>query len=219
MSERPFKESDKAYKQAFVDFIKTKQWHWFVTIPIGDCDDDDLVLKRLRRIENELCRRYLVNRYYNLPPHGRYSFAIAFEGDRQFGTRHAHILVYIPTPTKKHGSQALLINLFPSHFKDLWVAFKREAQPQCNNPPPYDSLQWADDLTAIRCTRANLARSIYTVKDVRQNEVPWSRFEFVTLPKRKHFHNTNLSVIHHRNRQRRRLLKSIDDPRVNNHVV
>jgi hypothetical protein len=207
MIERPFKRIDKAYKQAFVDFIKTKQWHWFITIPIGECDHDDLVSKRLRRIENELCRRYLVNRYHKLPDHARYSFAAAFEGDRQCGTRHAHILAHIPSPTKKRRSQALLIHLFSGQFKDFWVAFKREAQLQCNNPPPYDSLQWADDLTAIRCTRANLARSVYTAKDVRQSEVPWSRFEFVTLPKRKAFHNTNLSVIHDRNRQRRRLLK------------
>jgi hypothetical protein len=107
MSERSFTQIGKAYKEAFVDFIKTKQWHWFITIPIGECGDDDLILKRLRRIENELCRRYLVNRYYKLPAHARYSFAIAFEGQRQCGTRHAHILAHIPSPTKSRLSQML----------------------------------------------------------------------------------------------------------------
>ena len=38
---------------------------------------------------------------------------------------------------------------------------------------------WED----ITFGRANTARTIYTVKDVRQAEVSWSRFEFVTPPK------------------------------------
>ena len=51
--------SDKPYKRAFVDFIKSKQWHWFITIPIGLCDSDEVVLKRLRALEAAFCGRYL----------------------------------------------------------------------------------------------------------------------------------------------------------------
>ena len=35
--------SDKPYKSAFVDFIKSKQWDWFITIPIGYCENEDEV--------------------------------------------------------------------------------------------------------------------------------------------------------------------------------
>jgi hypothetical protein len=53
---------------------------------------------------------------------------------------------------------------------------------------------------------ANTARTIYTVKDVRQAEVSWSRFEFVTPPKWAKFTNKNLSVIRNRDQQRRAAL-------------
>jgi hypothetical protein len=217
MTQRFFENNDRPYKHAFVDFIRNMPWHFFITIPIGQCDDpDDVILMRLRRIENALCHRYLVCRYDKLPTDSRYSFAAAFEGEREVGTRHVHILAYIPVPTKcsKHS---LTIQLFPSQFKDLWVSLRWASLKRTG--PQYGSLEWADDLTAIRCTPANTARHIYTAKRVRQRPVSWSRFEFVTLPKRKPFRNRNLNVIQRRNLQRRRQLGLITNPQVKNNAA
>jgi hypothetical protein len=102
-------KSDKTYKEAFVDFIKSKQWHWFITMPIGLCDNDDVVLKRLRAIEAAFCGKYLVNRYQKLPDEARFCMAVAFEGDAKRGDRHAHILAYIPRPSKRRISQSMMI--------------------------------------------------------------------------------------------------------------
>jgi len=113
-------KSDKAYKKAFIDFIKSKQWHWFITIPIGLCDDDDVVLTRLRAIEATLCGKYLVNRYNRLPDESRFSMVVGFEGDTKCGTRHAHILAYIPSPTRRCLSHRMLMSVFPFEFRFLW---------------------------------------------------------------------------------------------------
>ena len=189
--------SDKAYKRAFVDFIKSKQWHWFITIPIGLCHSDDVVLKRLRVIEAEFCGKYLVNRYQNLPDKARFSMVVAFEGYTRRGDRHAHILVYIPLPSKRRISQSMMIGLFPWEFRFLWNKIRLLSAPDFERDLVHDA--WMD----ITFGPANAARTIYTVKDVREPEVAWSRLEFVTPPKFETFKNENLSVIRNRDRQRR----------------
>jgi hypothetical protein len=192
-------KSDKPYKSAFVDFIRSKQWHWFITIPIGYCENEDQVLKRLRTIEAILCGKYLPNRYHRLPDGARCSMVVAFEGDMKLGTRHAHILAYIPTPTKKRIPQSMLSSLFPGEFRFLWNKFElSSAQTESEYRWARARDPWAD----IEITPANTARSVYTVKDVRLADVSWSRFEFVTPPKFKKFDNENLSAIRNRARQK-----------------
>ena len=83
------RRSDKLYKEVFVDFIKSREWHWFITIPIGLCDNDDMVLKRLRAIEAGFCGKYLVNRYQKLPDEVRFSMVVSFEGDARRGNRNS----------------------------------------------------------------------------------------------------------------------------------
>jgi hypothetical protein len=199
---------DHRYKRAFTDFIITSlTWHWFITIPIGDCEDDELVLKRLRRIENELCKKYLVNRYSKLPANARFTIAIAFEGERELGVRHAHILAYVPQPTKKRISHGMAIDLFPSEFRARW-----ELQNNSTNrdDPSWTFIGWGNNkrnsihhLTGFEFGESNRARIVYTLKHVRPDESPWSRFEFVTAPKSKKFSSGNSSVVHNRNLQRR----------------
>jgi hypothetical protein len=190
--------SDRPYKVGFVDFIKSKQWHWFITIPIGLCDGDDEVMRRLKSIEATLCGKYLVNRYHKLPDEARYSMVVAFEGEAKCGTRHAHILAYVPPPTKKgrRVSHSMRISLFPWEFAFLWTKFM----------PFFKRVRIERPWEKIKFAPANTARHIYTVKDVRQAEVSWSRFEFVTPPKWANFENENLSVIRNRDRQRRAAL-------------
>ena len=190
--------SDRPYKADFVDFIKSKQWHWFITIPIGLCDDEDEVLRRLKSIEATLCGKYLVNRYHKLPDEARYSMVVAFEGEAKCGSRHAHILAYVPPPTKKRFSHSMMISLFPWEFGFLWT--KLPFRPPLSE---FRSNVLGSKYTSVA---ANTARTIYTVKDVRQAEVSWSRFEFVTPPKWANFNNENLSVIRNRDRQRRAAL-------------
>ena len=186
--------SDRPYKAAFVDFISSKQWHWFITIPIGLCDDDDEVLRRLKAIEATFCGKYLVNRYHKLPDEARYSMVVAFEGETKCGSRHVHILAYVPPPTKKRFSHSMMISLFPWKFRFFWNKFT----------PAFKWIEYPWE--QIHVCPANTARTIYTVKDVRQVEVPWSRFEFVTPPKSAKFKNENLSVIRNRDQQRRAAL-------------
>jgi hypothetical protein len=191
-------KSDGPYKAAFVDFIKSKQWHWFITIPPDLCDNDDEVLHRLRSIEATFCGRYLVNRYHKLPDEARYSMVVAFEGEAKRGTRHAHILAYVPPPTRKgrRVSHSMVISLFTWEFAFLWIKYT----------PFIMRVQMERPWEKLKFGRANTARAIYTVKDVRQAEVSWSRFEFVTPPKWPQFNNENLSVIRNRDQQRRAVL-------------
>lgn len=198
--ERYQEKSDRSYKGAFVDFIQSKQWHWFITIPIGSCDSDDEVLKQLRAIEATFCGKYLVNRYQKLPDEARFCMAVAFEGDAKRGDRHAHVLVYIPRPSKRRISQSMMIGLFPWEFRFLWNKMRMLSLSdfrQAWTPNPWEDIKFG---------RANTARVVYAVKDVREAETSWSRFEFVTPPKFDKFRNENLSIIRNRDRQRRAAL-------------
>jgi hypothetical protein len=130
----------------------------------------------------------------------RFCMAVAFEGDAKRGDRHAHILAYVPRPSKRRISQSMMIGLFPGEFRFLWNKIRPLSAPHFEEvwtPYPWEELSFG---------RANTARTIYTVKDVRQAEVSWSRFEFVTPPKFDKFINENLSVIRNRDRQRRAAL-------------
>jgi hypothetical protein len=214
MIEQCSTSSDQPYKHAFVDLIKGLEWHWFITIGVGECPDDTELLRWLRRIENELCRRYLVNKYQKLPHQERYTLAVRFEGERSCGNRHTHVLAYVPQPTKPAKPHSTAIFLFHWQFRSLWTHLKLKALQESNR---HLTVDWT--AADLRFGRVNLARSIYPVKDVRQNEVSWSRFEFVTLPKTKKFHNETLSVIQNRDRQRRKLLARLGDPLIGNHVA
>src|SRR5262249_17881749 len=123
---------------------------------------------------------------------------VAFEGETALGTRHAHILVHVPTPLKK-CSRSMLMRLFPGQFRLLWHK---------TAPPTDHGSYWRLQL-GLQFGRANTARKIYAVKSVQGIEVPWSRFEFVTPPKTNKFQNENLSVIRNRDQQRRIALGKI----------
>jgi hypothetical protein len=209
--------SDKLYKQAFVDFIKSRKWHWFITIPIGLCAYDNDVLKRLRVIEAAFCGKYLPNRFHRLPDNARFIMVVSFEGESKKGTRHAHLLAYIPSPTKNCISKSTLIERFPSEFRALWKKLGLLLASDLEDASVENSF---DDITF---GRANTVRAIYTVKHVRQEEVPWSRFEFVTPPKFRTLKNKNRNMIIYRNRQQRAFYKKMQQLRAalgfDNHVV
>src|SRR6516162_640138 len=114
------KTNTTPYKSAFVEFIQQLDWDWFITIGIGACPDDDEVLRRLRLIEAILCKKYVLTRYHKLPNRDRFSMAVAFEGEKRLGTRHAHILVHIPQPRKKWTKRSILVSLFCWEFRFLW---------------------------------------------------------------------------------------------------
>ena len=172
MIERTSLPSDRAYKCALVDFIASRPWHWFITIPIGGRDDDAAVIERWRTIEAKLCGEYLVNRYHKLPDEARFVSLIAFEGERECGTRHAHVLVYVPTVTKKctRISREMLLSILREKFQFLWATLK----PHGTESRTYLE-RWYEALNELHFEDANVARSIYTIKDVRLRDVPWSR--------------------------------------------
>jgi hypothetical protein len=162
--ERTSLPSDRTYKQAFVNFIVSRPWHWFITIPIGGCENDDAVIERLRAIEAMLCGEYLVNRYDKLPDDARFVFLIAFEGERRYGTRHAHVLVYVPAVTKKctRISRDILLSILREKFQFLWATLKPHGIESRTDPE-----RWYKTLNELHFEDANVARSIYTM--------PWRR--------------------------------------------
>jgi hypothetical protein len=197
------------YKHALVTFIRSLEWHWFITVPIGECPHDDLVLKFLRLIEARLCKKYVATRYHKLSDDDRFLMAVAFEGESKCGSRHAHLLVRIPRTTKKHIPQSKLIAAFPFEFRSLWLKFSRSAmadERQFHHQKGKEAYRKPQDFrreSLLRIDRANAAREIYTVKYVREADVSWSRFEFVTPPKFLVFKNKNLRAIKNRDRQKR----------------
>jgi hypothetical protein len=164
----------------------------------------------LRLIEAKLCGKYLVNRYHKLPDDARFSFAVAFEGETTCGTRHAHVLVYVPPLVKKRPriSNDMLTCILQQEFGFLWATQRVCGSSQIDR----NSSLWHKALTELDFQPANIARTVYTLKDVRLQDVSWSQFEFITPPKSKTFSNRNLSVIRNRNRQRRNFLKQNGDP-------
>lgn len=213
---------DSCYKHAFVDFIKGQAWNWFITIPIGQCENDDRVVSDLRKIEAILCGRYVTKRYHKLPDQARYSFLVAFEGERKNGTRHAHLLAYVPKPKRRNISYDMAIDLFTQEFRFLWNQFRPCSRmpferPGCAGDAISNTLlnRSIDEMMGLRFQRATDTNTIYAVKDVRLNEAPWSRIEFIRPPKSKPFANKNLSVIRNRDKQRRIHLRA----QLNDHVV
>jgi hypothetical protein len=217
---------DASYKHALVDFMKNRTWHWFITIPIGRCEDDDSMVRRVRMIEAILCGRYLTKRYHKLPDTMRFSMLVVFEGERRNGDRHAHILAYLPKSTKRKTSHEMLMSLFPQEFRFLWHKLEpptieryrlsnkvgsdplkeryRSSSKVGGIPLKESEIEWQFGKAAIRFECITPNRATYTIKHVRLSDVPWSRFEFATPPRFKAFNNKNLSVIRNRNRQRRR---------------
>jgi hypothetical protein len=191
-----------SYKQAFVEFQKTQNYDWSITIGVGFCPPDDQLLKRLTTIDAIFSKKYLVGRYHKLPPDARFLIGVAFEGERSCGSRHAHILVRIPMPIKKCTRQMLLSG-FPFEFQFLWHTLN----------PSADRVSWSPAWPKVKgksqpfefCS-ANAARTIYTIKRVQSVEEPWSRFEIIQPSRKTIFLNENLSVIQNRDRQKRAAL-------------
>lgn len=179
--------------------IETRPWHWFITIPIGACYRDDEVEEKLRFIDAHFCGKYLLNRYQRLPDDARFVTIAAFEGERRFGDRHAHALVYVPEPKKNCSSRESLIAAFPEEFQLLWNVLSF----------PNDGFRaWQTKfLLPLKFDPAEAAAKVYTVKYIQDGDLPWSRFVFITPPKAKSFRNENLSVMRNRSRQKLRALK------------
>jgi hypothetical protein len=167
--ERTSLPSDRTYKHAFVDFIKSRTWHWFITIPIGGCENDDAVVERLRIIEAQLCGEYLGNRYHKMADHERFVSLVAFEGERRCGTHHAHVLVYVPAVTKKctRISREMLLAVLKEEFRFLWATLRPHGTESRT-----DRERWYKMRYELQFGDANVAGSKYAVKDVRLRDVP-----------------------------------------------
>ena len=188
------------YKRELVNFVRRLDWQFFITIGVGRCPEDEVVLQRLREMEARLSKRYVLNRYHKLPDEARFYMLVVFEGEKRLGNRHAHILVHVPHPRKGCPSRDMLISTFCWKFQFLWHTLTRHGE--CNLAP----WERIGGSTMFKFERANGARQIYTVKWAQSPEADGARFEFVTPPKAKKFQNENLSVNKNRDRQKRRSL-------------
>ena len=186
-----------------MNFIAAIDWDWSITIPVGSCPTDDEALRRLRRIEAEFNKKLVATRYHKVPDANRHTIAVAFDGQTKCGSRHAHVLVRIPSGQKKRVSRAMLAGIFPFELRFLWHKFSPTPAlwVKKRNRFPWEVEVEHEPVIAI--ARANAARKIYTVKQVRESDVSWSRFEFVTPPKFGIFQNENLRAIKNRDRQKR----------------
>ena len=205
------------YKNEFVQFIESLDWHWMVTIGIGSCPKDEELIRRLRIIEAQLCGRYLSNSYHKLADADRYSMMIGFEGERTRGTRHAHILVHVPKPTKHHASHSLAIMRFKWEFWCLWLKLNDnigvQHSPYSMKSAHLSKFKDGEDQEILKFnkkglpvkidrigTSRNTVKSYYPVKWVRADVTPWSDVQFVTPPKSVNFENVNTKKIHNLNR-------------------
>jgi hypothetical protein len=209
-------QEKRQYRDAFVKFNHSIDWHWMVTIGIGSCPTDDELLRRLRIIEAQLCGKYLSSSDYKLADADRYSMMVGFEGERGSGNRHAHILVHVPKPTKLWISQDAAITQFDWEFWHLWLWLNDSVGIQhC----PYSmngalSSEISDGEDQASTTTINLPVKIdrvgsgpartskhYAIKRLSNEDAPWSDVQFVTPPKAKKFENENTKKINNRNRK------------------
>jgi hypothetical protein len=196
--------STTSYKKTFVQFQQDQNYDWSITIGIGFCPPDDEVIKRLTIIDAILSKKYLVGRYHKLPSEARFLIEVAFEGERSCGSRHAHVLVRIPTPLK-NCSRPTLLSRVPSEFQTLWHKLNTPSDPT----PSQWSPSWPKakgKTQPLEFCKADVARTIYTVKRVQSVEEAWSRFEIVRPSQGTKFCNKNLSVVQNRDRQKRAAL-------------
>jgi hypothetical protein len=213
---------ERHYKDEFVQFIESLDWHWMVTIGIGSCPKDEELIRRLRIIEAQLCGRYLSNSYHKLADADRYSMMVGFEGERTRGTRHAHILVRVPTPTRRRISHSLAVMRFKWEFWCLWLKLNGNVgvqhSPYSMRSAHLSKFKDGEDQEILKFDRNSLPVKIdrigptsdtvnkyYAVKRVNSEDVSWSDVQFVTLPMTKTFENANTKKIH--NRSRKALLK------------
>jgi hypothetical protein len=192
-----------AYKEAFVQFQKDQNYDWSIAIGVGYCPPDDEVLKRLTTIVAILSKRYLVSRYHKLPTEARFIFGVAFEGERCCGSRHAHILVRIP-PLMKKCTREELVDRFPLEFEQLWHTLSLSADSILK--PSLPSIPKSEKTVPLEFCRAQVARTIYSVKKVQSAEENWSRFAIILQSQVTKFKNKNLSVVQNRDRQKRAAL-------------
>ncbi len=211
------KSEEQIYKDEFVGFFESMEWHWMITIGIGSCPRDEELIRRLRIIEAQLCGKYLSNSYHKLADANRYSMLVGFEGERTQGTRHAHVLVHVPMPTKRLTSQALAILRFRWEFWFYWLRLNGNAgvhhSPYSLGTAHLTKFRDGDDQEVLKFDRKGLpvkidrvglaideVKAYYAVKRVRSDEASWSDVQFVTPPKFKKFENANTRKIHNLHR-------------------
>jgi hypothetical protein len=198
--------STTPYKKAFVQFQKDQDYDVSITLGIGFCPPDDEVMKRLTTIDAIISKTYLVSRYHKLPSAARFLIGVAFEGERDCGSRHAHILVRIPKPLKGCCTRAELIDRFPREFEQLWHALSGSTNSFLKLSLP-NPAKTSGKAVPLEFCNGEVARIIYTVKKVQIEEEDWSRFVFVHQSHGTQFKNQNLSVVQNRDRQKRAALK------------
>jgi hypothetical protein len=214
------------------------RWDLFVTIGVGYCPDDDEAKRRFRLIEAKLNKTFVHRNYHRLPEADRFWSIIVFEGERERGDRHCHLLLHVPPPKRGELSRDVLVGKLSLWIKILWrdLSEKPWVEPSdwssfrlqfrypawfWNGPPSFyhNGYEWCErenkpplDIGPCRERGPGYALGHATFR-----EVPWSEWHFVTPPKcEEKFRNENLNVIDNRDRQKRRSL-ALPDRRKRRH--
>ena len=201
-------------------FIASLEWTFFITVPItkSKCDDYEM-MRRWKLIEAHLCNRYLPKRWHKIEGEGRFQTLLAFEGSHKAGTRHCHLLMYVPEAILRQNFRHFILSGIKAEIQMLWNIFSPKNQQfmvfgnkqNCwQEFYPWESSAGAyiytkRDFIQIGTAEPEVA-AIYTMKSQTAEEREYNGWNFVTPPKYMKFQNSNTKAIKKQNRVSRKNL-------------
>lgn len=85
-------------KRVIQDWLRAHPWglHVVLESEVVQPTSDACILNRLKKANYLLCKRFLHRRFSKRPLEQRFHYIAFFQGHRDAGTRHVHVLVHIP---------------------------------------------------------------------------------------------------------------------------
>jgi hypothetical protein len=97
-------------KQDIQDWLRGKPWAFHLIIDPADLRraSDDRVLKALRKMNYLLCKELVGRRFERKQRDERVHWVAFFQGSRDSGTRHLHVLLHLPERLQPQAAFAAL---------------------------------------------------------------------------------------------------------------
>jgi hypothetical protein len=111
-------------KRDIQDLFRGYRWHFHVVIEPRDVMwmGDQEALTQLRLLNYRLCKWWLPKRFAELPLERRFHWAAFFQGSRDAGTRHLHVLLYVP-PSVPMATTLERVKL-NSSIQQIWLGVR-----------------------------------------------------------------------------------------------
>jgi hypothetical protein len=93
-------------KEAMQSLIRRHEWAYHLVIPGRDVMrmGDQGALSRMKELNFGLCKRRLGRKFASFPLDERFHWLGIFQGRREFGSRHLHVLLYVPSAVPSSSS-------------------------------------------------------------------------------------------------------------------